>query len=252
KRFSASLIVVIRLKHRFDFVDATTASNIDVFNRHPASWSANTGLYPIEADLIKRYFPAPPARVLDIGCGAGRTTVELAQKGYIVKAIDLAPALLAVVRQRAPESSPEIMNATELAFPEATFDAVIFSFNGIDCVFPQSDRLKVFAEVRRVLRPGGVFYYSSHNGIGHVGRACVSMSLSMWLRSTRSRNGLRPGLRSRSPQSVPANQCQAEQAHMVLSAHSIRCLCLKLGSARRRRASAGGSPAGEVTRGRQV
>lgn len=166
-------------------MDATTASNIDVFNRHPASWSANTGLYPIEADLIKRYFPAPPARVLDIGCGAGRTTVELAQKGYIVKAIDLAPALLAVVRQRAPESSPEIMNATELAFPEATFDAVIFSFNGIDCVFPQSDRLKVFAEVRRVLRPGGVFYYSSHNGIGHVGRACVSMSLSMWLRSIR-------------------------------------------------------------------
>src|SRR5437870_821523 len=105
--------------------DANTASNIDVFNRHPSSWAANTGLYPIEADLIERYFPAPPARVLDIGCGAGRTTVELVQRGYTVKAIDLAPALLAVVRQRIPESFPEIMNATELAFPDATFDAVI-------------------------------------------------------------------------------------------------------------------------------
>ena len=166
-------------------MDANTASNIDVFNREAVSWSADTGLYQIEAELIDRYFPAPPARVLDIGCGAGRTTAELVQKGYTVKAIDLASALLEIARQRVPESAPERMNATELAFPAGTFDAAIFSFNGIDYVFPQSDRLKVFSEVRRVLRIGGVFYYSSHNGVGHLGRACASMSLRLWLQTMR-------------------------------------------------------------------
>ena len=37
-------------------------------------YSRHVGLWPIEAALVDRYFPNRPADVLDLGCGAGRTS----------------------------------------------------------------------------------------------------------------------------------------------------------------------------------
>ena len=48
------------------------------------------------------------------------------------------------------------------AFADESFDFVLFSYNGLDCV-GHADRLQVLAEVHRVVRPGGVFMFSSHN-----------------------------------------------------------------------------------------
>jgi SAM-dependent methyltransferase len=47
-------------------------------------------------------------------------------------------------------------------FDAASFDVVLFSFNGIDAV-DHEDRRRILREVRRVLRPEGVFYFSSHS-----------------------------------------------------------------------------------------
>ena len=48
-------------------------------------------------------------------------------------------------------------------FADASFDAVVISFNGIDCVFPEERRWQCLRECGRVLRAGGVFIFSSHN-----------------------------------------------------------------------------------------
>jgi SAM-dependent methyltransferase len=130
------------------------------------AYSREEGLRALEAQLIDEFFPEPPARVLDLGCGAGRTTIGLVRRGYQAVGIDLSRALLAEGARRHPELDLRAMDATDLALPDASFDAALFSYNGIDCIHPVAQRRKAMAEVLRVLRPGGVFVLSSHNWIG--------------------------------------------------------------------------------------
>lgn len=144
------------------------SDNIDCYASEQArkDWSADAGLYPVEQAIIERYFPQPPARILDLGCGAGRTTLGLEMLGYQVDAIDISENLVAAARSRVARSRVRLMDARELDFPDATFDAALFSFNGLDCLYPSRERLRVLGEVLRVIRPGAVFYYSGHNGLG--------------------------------------------------------------------------------------
>ncbi len=149
-------------------VSEVTAGNLRTYDTawSVAEYTRDESLLPIEATLVTEVFPPPPARIVDLGCGAGRTTVALSRLGYQVVGIDLSPALLAAARQRHPELEFHHMDATDLVFPDATFDAALFSYNGIDCIYPVSTRLKCLAEAFRVLKPGGTFLVSSHNLIG--------------------------------------------------------------------------------------
>ncbi|MDP1569801.1 MAG: methyltransferase domain-containing protein [Vicinamibacterales bacterium] len=134
-----------------------------------AAYGANLrGLFPAEQAIIDEYFPPPPSTVLDLGCGAGRTTVALHEAGYRVTGIDLSQALVAEARRLYPAIDVRLMDATALEVPDASVDVAFFSYNGIDCLYPVSARERCFAEVYRVLRPGGVFLLSSHNAIGAI------------------------------------------------------------------------------------
>lgn len=147
----------------------------EVFTRNIANydsaWSAvdytrESGLRPIELELVRTFFPPPPARVLGLGCGAGRTTIGLAGLGYEVVAIDLSDVLLTEARARYPQLDFRHMDATSLAFADESSDAVLFSYDGIDVIYPVAGRQRCMAEAYRVLRPGGVFSLSSHNFVG--------------------------------------------------------------------------------------
>lgn len=145
--------------------------NIDCYAGPQAlqDWSADRDLYPIEHEIVGQHFPPAPAQVLDLGCGAGRTTIGLEARGYDLDAIDLSESLVAEARRQVQRSRVQLMDARELQFDTGSFDAALFSFNGLDCLHPASERRRVLAEVVRVLRPGGVFYYSGHNGLGAWG-----------------------------------------------------------------------------------
>jgi SAM-dependent methyltransferase len=154
-----------------------TRSNDSVFERNIAyyshawavqQYSVEQGLRDIERGLAETFLPAPAARVLDMGCGAGRTTAGLAGLGYDVTAIDLSEPLIAHARELYPALDFRVMNAAALTLDAKSFDAAFFSFNGIDCIFPLEERRRCLAEVARVLKPGGIFVFSTHNGIGHL------------------------------------------------------------------------------------
>jgi ubiquinone/menaquinone biosynthesis C-methylase UbiE len=126
------------------------------------------GLWPVEAALIEEFFPPPPALVLDLGCGTGRTTVGLASRGYTTVAVDVSEAMISRARALHPHLEFHQMDATDLKFGDASFDAVLFSFNGIDCIYPESSRIGCLREIFRVLRPSGAFVMSSHNIVGEI------------------------------------------------------------------------------------
>jgi SAM-dependent methyltransferase len=67
-------------------------------------------------------------------------------------------------RSRFPNLNFLLADASDLsAFEDASFDAVVFSYNGLDCVVPDEKRQRCFRECWRVLRPDGVFVFSSRN-----------------------------------------------------------------------------------------
>lgn len=102
-------------------------------------------------------------KVLDLGCGAGRTTHFLRQMGAIVTGVDLAPNLIRAARERFPDIEFHVGDMAVLDFPAASFDMVLVSFNSLDYLYPKEVRLHGLREFWRVLVPGGALCFSHHN-----------------------------------------------------------------------------------------
>lgn len=116
------------------------------------------GVYATER-LIKMCNMAPGMYVLDIGCGTGYTACLLAKKhGARVVAADINPDLLEETRKRVRRENvgdkvtTREADAHNLPFQDNTFDVVIAESVLVFC-----DKVKAATEMRRVLKPGGVF-----------------------------------------------------------------------------------------------
>jgi len=117
-----------------------------------------------EEYIIKRYMPAG-SLVLDVGCGAGRTTSYIQEAGCGVVGVDIAAPLIREAKKNFPTIDFRVMDARKLDFKDMTFDTAFFSFNGIDNLMSFDERTNAIREIKRVLKPGGFFIYSSHNGL---------------------------------------------------------------------------------------
>jgi len=122
-----------------------------------------TGLQPCEELLFERWLN-PGLRILDIGFGGGRTTPFLSKRGRHYVGVDYSQAMVDACSKRFPGLEFRHGDATDLSqFADGEFDAVVFSFNGIDCIRTDEARARCLKEVARVLNVGGVFIFSSHN-----------------------------------------------------------------------------------------
>lgn len=117
-----------------------------------------------EEYVIKKYASAGK-KTLDLGCGTGRTTAPIKKRGAEVIGVDVSAPMVEKARDFHPDVDFEVMDALDLRFPDNHFDFVFFSFNGLDNLHPVSKRLKAMKEIRRVLKEGGIFAYSSHNSL---------------------------------------------------------------------------------------
>lgn len=126
-------------------------------------WAAHADRYEATGTrygeaLLRAAAVRPTDTILDIGCGTGRSTLELARMAPSgsVLGVDLSAKMLE--RARTVATKEGLANATfEQAdaqvhpFPEGTFDVAVSSFG----VMFFADPVAAFANVRRALRPGG-------------------------------------------------------------------------------------------------
>jgi SAM-dependent methyltransferase len=111
-------------------------------------------------DLLDRFLPPAPARVLDVGGAAGAYAFPLAERGYEVDLVDPVPLHIEQAKQRAAMSqrvprSFQVGDARAIPCEDGAADAVLF-FGPLYHLTDSNQRLKAICEARRVLRAGGV------------------------------------------------------------------------------------------------
>lgn len=115
--------------------------------------------HPLRLDWLECYLDSR-ARVLDYGCGYGRTLKELAQAGYQnVIGVDFSAAMLARCRQEFSQVSLIRNDGRTLPFENDSLDAVLL-FATLTCIPQDEAQRTLIAEAGRVLRPGGLLYIS--------------------------------------------------------------------------------------------
>jgi SAM-dependent methyltransferase len=127
------------------------------------------GLWKCERSVFRKHLPAE-GRILDLGCGAGRTTFGLYDEGYRnLIGVDFSPGLIRQARlhsERRGQRIPfRVGDACDLSFRARSFEGVLFSFNGLMTIPRRSLRIAAMREVRRVLVPGGRFVFTTHEKV---------------------------------------------------------------------------------------
>lgn len=107
------------------------------------------------------------ARALDLCCGAGRHSLELAKGGFQVTSYDLSASLLRLAGERLRASALTTSRVRGdmrvLPFADATFELVVNFFTSFGYFEKDSENLRVLSEVARVLAPGGWFLFDFLN-----------------------------------------------------------------------------------------
>jgi SAM-dependent methyltransferase len=130
---------------------------------------ARVGLWNCERSILRRHLPAD-GRILDLGCGAGRTTFGLYDEGYRnILGVDFSPGMIRQARVHAERRRRKIPfrvgDACGLPFRARSFEGCLFSFNGLMTIPRLSRRIAALREVRRVLVPGGRFVFTTHERV---------------------------------------------------------------------------------------
>jgi len=99
-------------------------------------------------------------KILELGCGTGSFTGELARSGADITAVDVSPELLEIARANwsAPNVRYEIQNAYALTYSDATFDSIVGS-----SILHHLEIEEALREIYRVLKPNGTIYFTEPN-----------------------------------------------------------------------------------------
>ncbi len=129
----------------------------------------NSGVdYPEWAGFIEerleRFYGKRPESILDLACGTGAMTIELAKRGYDMTGVDISEEMLSIARsrcdaQRLPHSVLLVrQNMCELEL-YGTVNAVICCLDSLNYLTDTASLRRTFNHVHNYLDPGGVFVF---------------------------------------------------------------------------------------------
>ncbi len=110
--------------------------------------------------MIDKYF-ASGGKTLDVGCGVGRTTIPLFEKGYKVIGLDFAEKMIMAAKSLNSAIDYRVGDILSTRFDDQEFDNILFSFNGLMLLGTYEDRLKAVKEICRILKPEGNFIFTT-------------------------------------------------------------------------------------------
>ena len=145
-------------------------------------YASNSLLFKSEETILKILKPTLSGmKMLDIGVGAGRTTIHFAPLVQKYAGIDYSAKMITACKNKFKEREEWTFNIADAknldSFVDDEFDFVLFSYNGLDCMSgTYQDRQEALKEIRRVLKQDGVFCFSAHN-LNYLWRFCNFVSL---------------------------------------------------------------------------
>lgn len=113
--------------------------------------------FTISMEYIKKYLNKT-SKIIDIGAGTGKYSIELAKFGHDVTAVELVKKNLSTLKQKAPHIKAYQGNALNLKkFKNQEFDACIL-FGPMYHLHTEKEKLQALLEAKRITKKGGVIF----------------------------------------------------------------------------------------------
>lgn len=120
------------------------------------------GLWKSEKYVINKYFPIE-SRVLDVACGAGRTTYGIYYLGYRnVTGIDFSSKMIDIAKKHDISSIKFVCcDMCDMPFESNSFDSILVSYNALMMVPKYNNRILALCEFYRVLSENGILVFTA-------------------------------------------------------------------------------------------
>lgn len=148
---------------------ATDKATIESYNNYTTKWAEklhsgkNKAHQYLEKPAMYKKLPCLRGKsVLCVGCGTGEECSYLAERGAKkVVGIDISANLIDYAKQSYPKLEFQVMDMENIQFPDESFDYIYSSLT----LHYVEDWVKPLKEIRRVLKPKGIFLFSTHHPI---------------------------------------------------------------------------------------
>ncbi len=137
-----------------------------VYNRHWGGFAIQ--IMPFLEQLALDHYPVGVS-LLDLCCGTGQLARELTERGYRVTGVDGSEQMLRYARRNAPNTTFICSDARALDLPEE-FAIIISTYDSLNHLLTLDDVEKVFRNVQRHLKRGGVFVFDMNLDSGFRSR----------------------------------------------------------------------------------